>query len=102
MEETATPREGTREKMIAIAEALSDYEAVEKALLARGARTFSELYPDLKEKQPPHSGGYYNYGVASQKKGPYTTMLKFVVPDLTKVKMDGYFQLFEAAWKGDI
>ncbi|KAF7508657.1 hypothetical protein GJ744_009049 [Endocarpon pusillum] len=100
LERTGTPWEGTREKMVAIAEALSDYEAVEKALVARGARTFRELYPDLKENQRPQSWG--SCGEASQKKEPYTTTHKFLVPDLTEVKMDGYFQLFEAAWKGDI
>ena len=102
LEETGIPREGTQEKIIAIAEALSDYEAVEKVLLARGARTFDEMYPNIKEKQPPHSWGYYNSREASQKKEPYTTTHKFLVPDLVKVRMDGYFQLFEAAWKGDI
>ncbi len=96
-------QEGTDEKMVAVADMLAEYEAIEKALLAKGAKTFKELHPDIKE--PDHSRSYHPYSghnKISQKNEPYATTYKFLVPDLTHAKMEGYHQLFEAAWDGDI
>lgn len=92
-------QEDMDEKMAAIADMLAQYEAVEKTLVAKGARTFKEMHPDIKEADYSEpSYGHNN----SQKKEPYKTTHRFLVPDLTPSKIDVYHQLFEAAWHGDI
>jgi ankyrin repeat protein len=98
------PPKGIEQKKAAVVEMLADYEAVEKSLLAKGAKGFKELYPDIKEEdrpQPsyPYYGRHHDNG---QDMGPYKTTFKFVVPDLTPAKTEGYHKLFQAAWEGDI
>lgn len=100
--EKSEVQKGTGEKDAAVAELLGKYEALEKALLAKGAKTFKELYPNM--KVPQHQGMYVHQYQSRypEKKGPYKTIHRFLVPDLTRVKIGGYYQLFEAAWQGDI
>jgi ankyrin repeat protein len=101
--------EGTDQKLAAVAEMLGELEAVEKVLVARGSKTFKEMHPSLhidgsRPAEPSFAEPYpYDYQRASlPEKGPYKTTLKFLVPDLTRSKIDTYHQLFEASWTGDI
>jgi ankyrin repeat protein len=95
--------EGANKKAIAVMEMLVEYETIEKTILAKGAKTFKEMYPDIKETGP-YRPSYLSPGLKaySDLKEPYKTNHKFFVPDLTPIKIDGYFQLFEAAWDGDV
>jgi ankyrin repeat protein len=96
--------QSTNEKLAAMAEMLVEFEAVEKVLVARGAKTFKELHPSVVIDEQSAAKPYqYNYQSTSPlEKGPYKTSLKFLDPDLTRGKIDRYHQLFEAAWIGDI
>lgn len=96
------PEKGTDRKLLSIQEMLVEYEAVEKALLEKGAKTFNELYPDMAKLD--QQGSMYPdvpYDYPKPKIEPYQTTHKFLVPDLTPIMLDGYHKLFQAAWEGD-
>ncbi|KAI0547666.1 ankyrin repeat protein [Xylaria curta] len=89
---------GLKEKKEAIQDMVLQLEKVEKALLEKGAKTFEELYPDIKcTPQEPYR---------SNEKQPdtgYSWQFTFkVVKDLTQTRNDAYLKLFEAAWAGDL
>lgn len=91
---------GEDEKKIAAATLAQKFEVVEKFLIEKGAKSFYELYPDLKGKSPsaPPGGDTDENSTGS----PYETTFKFLVPDITPTKHKRYLQLFEAAFTGDV
>lgn len=94
---------GEDRKFSAIQEMLVKYETVEKALLGKGAKTFEEMYPDPRKVDHPGSKyPFFPYDYRDQNIEPYHTTYKFLVPDLTRIKLHGYLRLFEAAWQGDL
>ncbi|KAI1433298.1 ankyrin repeat protein [Xylaria sp. CBS 124048] len=87
---------GSTEKMEAIRDAISQLEIVENALLEKGAKTFAELYHKDSLPQPQNQP-------ISQADRSYTFELGFPdVRDLTLDRKEGYVELFEAAWTGDL
>ncbi|TRX88447.1 hypothetical protein FHL15_010637 [Xylaria flabelliformis] len=97
-EERISSLSGLDEKKEAIQDIILQLEKVEKALLEKGAKTFEELYPDIKfTPQAP-------YG--SNEKEPdtgYSWQFTFnIVKDLTPNRNDAYLRLFEAVWAGDL
>ncbi|OJD37529.1 ankyrin repeat protein [Diplodia corticola] len=97
--EDAQKRKGLKEKREAVEELCRQFEGVEKALLAKGAKTFPELHPDkASKKREPSSDS----DVRSEKEEPWKVEFGFRVPDLTDKKREGYVMLFDAAWKGDL
>ncbi|PKY00534.1 ankyrin [Aspergillus campestris IBT 28561] len=84
------------------------YEKLENALLDRGAKTFLELFPNTetvyetrrskktKKKSPkkPFQANFLFMGQQSQ--------FSFRPPHMDKEEVRGYFELFEAAWRGDL
>ncbi|KAF7880857.1 uncharacterized protein EAF02_006748 [Botrytis sinoallii] len=86
----------------AVKEAIKDLEQAEKLLIAAGAKSFTDLYPDI--PQPPNREDSswrhdHRHKVAPE---PYKTHFTFHVPDLNDGKRQGYFMLFEAAWNNDL
>ncbi|KAF7937481.1 uncharacterized protein EAE98_001795 [Botrytis deweyae] len=86
----------------AVKEAIKDLEQAEKLLIEAGAKSFTDLYPDI--PQPPNRKGSswrhdHRHKVAPE---PYKTHFTFHVPDLNDGKRQGYFMLFEAAWNNDL
>ncbi|KAI8633475.1 ankyrin repeat protein [Xylariaceae sp. FL1651] len=97
-EERAASLRGLTEKKEAIREAISQLEKVERTLLAKGAKTFKELYPNIEAKSEPQASKEQDTS-----KADYTLELGFLgVKDLTFDRKNAYFQLFEAAWAGDL
>ncbi|KAL4736293.1 hypothetical protein BDV11DRAFT_211341 [Aspergillus similis] len=91
--------EGLAEKKAAVEALLADYEKLETTLLSRGAKTFKQLHPDI-------DGPLNNYRQRRPYRNPqlepYKTHFGFNVKFCTDEMKEGYLQLFEAAWVGDI
>ncbi|KAI1754123.1 ankyrin repeat protein [Xylaria castorea] len=97
-EERIASLNGLDEKKAAIQDVVLQLEKVEKALLEKGAKTFEELYPDI--KFTPQAQYDSN---EKQSRTDYSLQFTFKgVKDLTPNRNDAYLQLFEAAWAGDL
>ncbi|OPB42070.1 hypothetical protein A0O28_0031870 [Trichoderma guizhouense] len=93
-------RRGNAEKAKAIEESISDLVELESILIAKGALVFSELYPDIKMENR------HNYSYIPPEP-PKVTAFEYNFlfngdNDMTEGKKDGYIQLMQAAWTGDI
>ncbi|KAL4918997.1 hypothetical protein BDW62DRAFT_56761 [Aspergillus aurantiobrunneus] len=88
---------GLAEKKAAIDALLAEYEKLEADLLSRGAKTFRELYPDI---QPPANNP--QPPTRDSKVEPWKITFGFRAKNCTDEMKEGYLQLFEAAWMGDI
>ncbi|KJZ78330.1 hypothetical protein HIM_02368 [Hirsutella minnesotensis 3608] len=99
--------QGVSEKKQAINEALSGLRELETALISKGAKPFEELHPDFKMTR--QSSGLFSrlpycshYGNAGATK-PYKFDFQFSNDkDMTEARRDGYIELMEAAWNGDL
>ncbi|KAK8234423.1 ankyrin repeat protein [Phyllosticta capitalensis] len=96
------PPQGLEEKQQAVRSLIVEFEAVEKVLLEKGAKPFYELYPDIqKPEDRGNQFGRYQHG-HSPKELPFEIKFSFRVPNLTQSMTEGYIQLYEAAWNGDL
>ncbi|KAL4985434.1 hypothetical protein BDW68DRAFT_179718 [Aspergillus falconensis] len=91
--------EGLAEKKAAIEALLSDYEELETDLLSRGAKTFKQLHPHI---DGPPNNARQNRPYRHPELEPYETHFVFHAKFCTEEIKEGYIQLFEAAWTGDI
>ncbi|OQE46390.1 hypothetical protein PENCOP_c001G08769 [Penicillium coprophilum] len=91
---------GLVEKKAFIAELIRDYEKLEFILLQKDAKTWDELYPP--QKVPVNPPAQFYTEKTQQATKPWEIKFKFNVPATTDNVRDGYLQLFEAAWNGDI
>lgn len=91
-DEEATSRgrtEGLTKKKAVIQTVLTEYEKLEADLLSRGAKTFSELHPDIHGPvYPPLDQFSYKPKVQ-----PYEITLDFRAQNCTDERKEGYFQL---------
>ncbi|GKT40101.1 uncharacterized protein ColSpa_00282 [Colletotrichum spaethianum] len=90
---------GATEKMEAIKELITSLEKLEKTIVAKGGKTFQDLYPDIKFSDINTSNSH----ASEQKKShDYGYVFSFRgVTDITDVRNSAYLELFEAAWSGD-
>ncbi|EFR02422.1 ankyrin repeat protein [Nannizzia gypsea CBS 118893] len=93
----AGDRKGLEEKRNAITTLLHDYQTLYSALVAKGAKTFRELYPDAKFPDIEREVDY-----SPIKTQEFKIEFNFNVVDHTGGRKEGYIKLFEAAWSGDI
>ncbi|KAF4971655.1 hypothetical protein FZEAL_9782 [Fusarium zealandicum] len=93
---------GAPEKVEAVKELLVDYEALEKALVSRSGKTFEELHPGIKtETRTTYRTGRSEDEDKAPK--PYEFHFSFNNDsDMTEKRRDGYVELMEAAWNGDV
>ncbi|KXG48078.1 uncharacterized protein PGRI_019480 [Penicillium griseofulvum] len=91
---------GLFEKKAVIAELIRDYEKLEFILLKKGAKTWDELHPQ--EEVPVPAPAYVSTETKLPPPKPWEVTFNFNVPAITENARDGYLQLFEAAWNGDI
>ncbi|KAJ5894821.1 hypothetical protein N7495_006512 [Penicillium taxi] len=95
--------EGTVEKYEVIARLISEYAALENELLKRGAKTFSELHPEKESRG--HDACSRNSDDNKEDgsvKDPLRIRFKFHGTSSTTYGREGYLELFEASWNGDI
>ena len=87
---------GLEEKKAAIEEAIETMEKVKEALLSKGAKSFSEIYPDYRDRieiATPHRHFGRN-SAANEKPEPYKYDFSFRnVKDVTEARKDAYFKL---------
>ncbi|GFF56479.1 uncharacterized protein R883 [Aspergillus udagawae] len=98
----AASRKGVEEKKAAVQLALGEYEKLEKELLARGAKTFKQLFPDIEMSSDTSHNGRKHRPCFGTKPGSFNLTFDFRRADLNDITRDGYIQLFEAAWRGDL
>lgn len=98
----AQPEPGEDEKKSAAASMAKRFEDVEKFLIEKGAKTFYELYPELKENHKTKSSKTSDSANQNDSESAYKTEFKFHVSDMTPSKHSRYVKLFEAAFAGDI
>ncbi|OJJ66542.1 hypothetical protein ASPBRDRAFT_200862 [Aspergillus brasiliensis CBS 101740] len=94
-------REGVKEKAFAARATLDAYKALESVLLEKGAKSFYELHPDFEDPSKKTETRSHSDS-KSQEPEPFKVETNFCVPDLTDEKKQRYFDLFEAAWRGDL
>ncbi|KAK5111614.1 hypothetical protein LTR85_011792 [Meristemomyces frigidus] len=90
-------KRGVEEKRSVILQAIREYEELEYALLAAGARTFYELHPDI--ERPESGAGLSTYRMPEPK--PFEVEFTFRLGDLDDETSNRYVRLFEASWAGD-
>ncbi|KAL9113514.1 MAG: hypothetical protein Q9227_002251 [Pyrenula ochraceoflavens] len=99
------PENGAQEKLVKVRDFAKQLEHFEALIKDAGAKTFYEMNPSWKRPEKSESGqprnNWNNRNNVAEPK-PYETFQNFLIPDLTPIKKDAYFQLFEAAWEGDI
>ncbi|KIW62826.1 hypothetical protein PV04_10956 [Phialophora macrospora] len=76
--------------------------SLKRKLHEKGAKSFSELHPEIQKQQETGGRRGYQYGFNSNNKEPYKTKISFNVSDLTPEKEANYIKLFEAAWTGNV
>ena len=85
---------GVEEKKAAIAEAIETMEKVKEALLAKGAKTFLEAYPEFKDRiEDPSRNRWRTRGVG-EAEGSFEYAFAFHnVNDVTEARKEAYFKL---------
>ncbi|KAG6005267.1 hypothetical protein E4U21_000304 [Claviceps maximensis] len=93
---------GASEKLAAIEETLVAYQSLEKHMLSKGAKTFIDLFPKVdceKRKKRDELQG----DETENKSDNYIFQLAFKSDtDMTEARRDGYVELMEAAWAGNL
>ncbi|CAM1506895.1 Fc.00g065360.m01.CDS01 [Cosmosporella sp. VM-42] len=90
---------GAVEKREAINEALAGLEILQGELVARGGKTFEELRPDIRSETRNSRTRQTEERVSK----PYDFQISFNNDsDMTEKRRDGYIDLMEAAWIGDL
>ncbi|KAL1880820.1 hypothetical protein VTK73DRAFT_4990 [Phialemonium thermophilum] len=100
-QEKLASRPGVREKEQFISEMTNTLRNIEQALLAKGAKTFKELHPEVKGRGDHDSSDDENEELKRSK----TYRFDFAfgsVTDITEARNAAYVELFEAAWNGDL
>lgn len=91
--------DGTSEKQAAIDAMSTQFKTLEEKLVARGAKTFYELHPDISEAAEARD----RFGQSYEPPKPKELELNFLfqLPDVTDEAQERYMKLFESAWTGD-
>ncbi|KAF5575373.1 ankyrin repeat [Fusarium pseudocircinatum] len=100
-ESNAEDRKVASEYEEVINELVAKLRAVEEALLSHGARTYEQLYPDIKTGDD----NLYkrNSNADEEDVTPYKHTFTFIGEDeIVERGHEGYIKLFEAAWTGDL
>ncbi|KAK8874319.1 ankyrin repeat protein [Apiospora arundinis] len=92
--------DGLKMKKEAIVDLVSQLEEVEEALLARDAKTFQQLHPNVQSTQRDNRD---NNCTNDDDQKTYEYSFSFPgAKDVTETRKAAYIQLFEAAWSGDM
>lgn len=93
-----TDRTGVKEKQQALDSLISEFEQLEAMMVARGAKTFYELHPDIQKPSSSGSRGSYERPAGE----PFAVSLQFRLGYLSEEERKRYLRLFEASWSGDL
>jgi len=87
--------DGEAEKTAAIKKAVETLEKIEKVLRAKGAKTFSELFPDYRASQEKYRSERWVSTTEIKKPLPYSYTFTFgSVTDVTKARHAAYLELY--------
>ncbi|PWI66622.1 hypothetical protein PCL_04760 [Purpureocillium lilacinum] len=92
---------GATEKKEAIDESLSELKNLERALIAKGAKVFDELHPEIDAQPRTKSASQDREVEKVHEKYKYDFSFRNE-SDMNDARRDGYVQLMEAAWVGDL
>ncbi|KAI9740971.1 MAG: hypothetical protein M1818_004577 [Claussenomyces sp. TS43310] len=96
-QEDTLDKKGAQEKEMAVARLIQRFEGVKSEMIAKGATTFREQYPDI-----PEPAARNDPKPSEHTSEPYKTTFSFQVPDLNGRRKAGYLKLFEAVWRNDL
>ena len=99
--EDSRDRTGVAEKQEAINLLIGDFEQLEEKLIAKGAKSFYDLFPDVDKPEKRPDYGYSHHRNRDDPK-EFDVELKFQLGDLTEQTQKRYENLFEAAWRGAV
>jgi hypothetical protein len=89
----AASADGDTLKLEAIRENIAGFEKLRDFMIAKGAKTFNEVYPDIKTKEDDDSTTSSRDGNESESK-PYNYAFRFnQVKDLTDNRLEAYIEL---------
>lgn len=90
---------GSEQKQAAIYDMLASFRKLEAVLVAKSAKTFKELHPEVED---PEQRDSYGYRWDPPKPQPFKTGFTFNLPDVSDEAQERYVKLFDAAWKGEV
>jgi hypothetical protein len=89
-----TEPKGLSEKLDAIRELLTGFEAVEEALTSRGGKSFNELHPDIKTGERSNNTSYHSSDKDEKAPKPFDFHFSFNNDrDMTEKRRDAYIEL---------
>lgn len=91
---------GAPEKKAAIDEALAGLKKLQSALVSRGGKIFEKLRPDIKTEARGYNRNNSDE-VKTAKKYDFSISFRND-SEMTEKRRDGYIELMEAAWTGDL
>ncbi|KAG5981462.1 hypothetical protein E4U55_002909 [Claviceps digitariae] len=100
--ESSQDAKGASEKLATVREILAAFQSLEQHLLSKGARTFEDLYPKV-ECEKRKKNNKLEEDETEDESDEY--MFDFIFKsdkDMTEARRDGYVELMEAAWAGNL
>lgn len=94
---------GLEQKQAAIFNKLDQFRKLEAILIARSAKTFKELHPEVEEREDTGHGNPFHFDAyRPPRSGPFKVAFGFNVAVPGDEVRSRYIRLFEATWKSDI
>jgi len=94
---------GLEEKQAAVYDKLDQFRKLQAVLLAKSAKTFKELHPEIEVREDDNHNRFYHYDdYHSRRSDPFKLVFGFNVAIPSEEVRERYIRLFESAWKGDV
>ncbi|KAM0702033.1 hypothetical protein Q7P35_010943 [Cladosporium inversicolor] len=94
---------GLDEKQAAVYDKLDQFQQFRATLLAKSAKTFKELHPELEPREDDSHNMFYRYDdYPSRRSDPFKLVFGFNVAIPSDEVRMRYIRLFESAWNGDV
>lgn len=94
---------GVAEKKAAIQEAIATMEHLKAVMIAAGAKSFGDLFPDYRNPAATTTSLPAKNSGVDLNRPVYKFTFSFTnVIDVTEARKAAYIKLFEAAWRGDL
>ncbi|KAK2600284.1 hypothetical protein QQS21_005003 [Conoideocrella luteorostrata] len=99
--EEAESRKGAAEKLAAVKELLAGFETLEQYMVSEGAKTFEELHPEVDSEKRKKEDVKEDKDEDEVEEYKYDFTFK-IDDNMTESRRDGYIELMEAAWMGNL
>jgi ankyrin repeat protein len=94
---------GLEEKQAAVYEKLDQFRKLQATLLAKSAKTFKELHPEIEVREDDNHNLFYRHGdYHPRRSDAFKLVFGFNVAIPSDEVRERYIRLFESAWTGDV